>query len=306
MPSTAWTGAISFGLVSIPVKLYSAVSRKQVRFHQVDTRTGARVRQKRVSAADGTEVAWDDIAKGYEQSNGEYVVLTDSDLAGLDVKATKTIDIEQFVDLSEIDPIVYDTAYNVVPDPSTPKPYALLLEAMENSGKVAVARFVMRTKEHIAALRPLDGRLVLSTMVFADEVNDPAEHEALEAVSEVEVSAKERKVAEALIDSLTEPFDPAEYTDTYREKVLDLIEARAGGATEIVEGEPVEEEDDKVVDIMAALEASIADAKKARRRHPSAKSADTDDAEKSEEKAEEKAPAKAKRTTKKAAKRKAS
>lgn len=307
MPSTAWSGAISFGLVSIPVKLYSAVSRKTVRFHQVDTRTGARVRQKRVSAADGSEVTWDDIAKGYEQSSGEYVVLTDSDLAGLDPKATKTIEIEQFVDLAEIDPIMYDSAYNVVPDPSTPKPYKLLLQAMEASGKVAVARFVMRTKEHVCALRPLDGRLVLSTMVFADEVNDPSEFEALEAVSDVDVSAKERKVAEALIDSLTEPYDPAEYTDTYREKVLELIEARAGGATEIVEGEPAEDgDDDKVVDIMAALEASIADAKKARRRHPS--TSDVDDADDAEQgdAGKKKAPAKAKRATKKAAKRKAS
>jgi DNA end-binding protein Ku len=270
MPSTAWSGAISFGLVSIPVKLYSAVSRKSVRFHQVDTRTGARVKQKRVSAADGSEVAWDDIAKGYEQANGEYVLLTDSDLSALDAKATKTIEIEQFVDLSEIDPIMYDAPYNVVPDPSTPKPYALLLEAMEESGKVAIARFVMRSKEHICALRPLDGRLVLSTMVYPDEVNDPAELEALEAVSDVTISAKERKVAEALIESLTEPFEPGEYRDEYREKVLDLIEARASGATEVAEGGP-EEEDDKVVDIMAALEASIAEAKKARKRHPSGK-----------------------------------
>ena len=297
MPSTAWSGSISFGLVSIPVKLYSAVSRKTVRFHQVDTRTGARVRQKRVSAADGSEVAWDDIAKGYEQSDGEYVILTDSDLSALDPKATKTIEIEQFVDLTEIDPIMYDSAYNVVPDPSTPKPYKLLLEAMESSGKVAIARFVMRTKEQIAALRPLDGRLVLSTMVYADEVNDPSEFEALEAVSDVDVSAKERKVAEALIDSLTEDYDPAEYTDQYREKVLELIESKASGATEIVEGEPEEEDDDKVVDIMAALEASIAEAKKARKRHPSQKGKD-EEADEDDEK-----PAKARKTTKKAAKK---
>jgi DNA end-binding protein Ku len=269
MPSTAWSGAISFGLVSIPVKLYSAVTRKQVRFHQVDTRTGARVRQKRVSAADGSEVAWDDIAKGYEQANGDYVILTDSDLSALDPKATKTIDIEQFVHLDEIDPIMYDSAYNIVPDPANPKPYALLLEAMEASGKVAIARFVMRTKEHIAAVRPLDGRLVLSTLVFPDEINDPAELEGLQAIDDVEVSAKERKVAESLIDSLSEEYNPEDYRDTYREKVLDLIEARASGATEIVEGAPVEEEDDTVVDIMAALEASIAEAKKARGRHPS-------------------------------------
>ena len=264
MPATAWSGSIGFGLVSIPVKLYSAVSRKTVRFHQIDTRTGARVKQKRVSAADGTEVAWDDIAKGYEQADGEYVVLQDSDLSALDPKATKTIEIEQFVDLSEIDPIMYDSPYNVVPDPATPKPYALLMEAMESSGKVAIARFVMRTKEHICALRPLDGRLVLSTMVYPDEVNDPAELEALEAIEDVDVSAKERKVAETLIESLSEPFDASEYRDTYREKVLGLIEARASGATEIVEGEPAEEED-TVVDIMAALEASIAEAKEARK-----------------------------------------
>ena len=165
---------------------------------------------------------------------------------------------------------MYDSAYNVVPDPATPKPYALLLEAMETSGKVAIARFVMRTKEHIAALRALDGRLVLSTMVYADEVNDPTELEALQAVADVAISDKERKIAEALIDSLTEEWDPDAFHDEYREKVLDLIEARAGGAKEIVEGEPAEEEDDTVVDIMAALEASIAEAKKARRRHPAA------------------------------------
>jgi len=218
-------------------------------------------------------VSWDDIAKGYEQADGEYVLLTDSDLSSLDAKATKTIEIEQFVDLSEIDPIMYDSPYNVVPDPSTPKPYALLLEAMEESGKVAIARFVMRTKEHICALRPLDGRLVLSTMVYPDEVNDPSEHEALEAVNEVTISAKERKVAEALIDSLTEPFDASEYRDEYRVKVLDLIEAKASGATEIVEAEP-EAEDDTVVDIMAALEASIAEAKKARKRHPATGASD--------------------------------
>ncbi|QYG94079.1 Ku protein [Iamia sp. SCSIO 61187] len=299
MPSTAWSGAISFGLVSIPVKLYSAVTRKTVRFHQVDTRTGARVKQKRVSAADGSEVAWDDIAKGYEQADGEYVLLTDSDLSALDAKATKTIEIEQFVDLAEIDPIMYDSPYNVVPDPSTPKPYALLLEAMEESGKVAIARFVMRTKEHICALRPLDGRLVLSTMVYPDEVNDPAELEALDAVSDVTISAKERKVAEALIESLTEPFEPSEYKDEYREKVLDLIEARASGATEVVEGAP-EEEDDKVVDIMAALEASIAEAKKARKRHPSGK----DEAAAEEAPAKPAAkPRKAAKATKKAAKK---
>jgi len=303
MPATAWSGSIGFGLVSIPVKLYSAVSRKTVRFHQIDTRTGARVKQKRVSAADGTEVAWDDIAKGYEQADGSYVVLPDSDLSALDPKANKTIEIEQFVDLAEIDPIMYDSAYNVVPDPTNPKPYALLMEAMEASGKVAIARFVMRTKEHLAALRPLDGRLVLSTMVYADEVNDPSEFEALNAIADVEVSAKERKVAEALIDSLAEPFEPEAFVDEYREKVLDLIEARAGGARDIVTGEADDTDDEKVVDIMAALEASIAEAKKARRRHPAASDDDADDdADDTPTKAAKK-PAK---TTRKAAKRRAS
>lgn len=279
MASTVWSGTVSFGLVSIPVKLYSAVSRKTVRFNQIDTRSGARVRQKRVSGDDGSEVAWSDIAKGYEQPDGQYVILTDEELSSVDVKATKTIEIEQFVDLQEIDPLAYDAAYNVVPDAATLKPYALLVEALESTGKVAVARFVMRAKQNLAALRAVDGRLVLSTMVYADELNDPREFEAIEAVEEVTVSEKERKIAESLVESLTEPWDPAAFTDTHREKVMELIARKADGATEIIKGEPVEEGDGKVVDLMAALEASIEQAKTARGRHPTSNDENEDDDE---------------------------
>ena len=149
MPRATWSGSISFGLVNIPIKLYTAVSRKNVRFNQIDTRTGSRVKQKRVSEADGTEVPYEAIVKGYELSSGQYVMVTEDELAALDPEASRTIDIEEFVDLAEIDPIFYDATYWIAPDKATVKPYALLLRAMEESGKVGIARFVMRSKQYL-------------------------------------------------------------------------------------------------------------------------------------------------------------
>ena len=175
MPRAIWSGAISFGLVNIPIKLYAAVSRKTVSFNQLDCRTGARIKYKKVSAADGEEVPAEAIIKGYELSSGAYVTVGDDELASLDPEASRTIDIEEFVDLVDIDPLFYDSAYYVAPDKATTKPYALLTQAMEESGKVGVARFVMRSKQYLCAIRPKDGALVLSTMVYADEVNEPAE-----------------------------------------------------------------------------------------------------------------------------------
>ena len=175
MPRAMWSGAISFGLVNIPIKLFNAVSRKSVSFNQIDTRSGARIQYRKVSAADGEEVPNEPIAKGYQLSSGEYVLVGDDELAALDPEATRSIDIEQFVDLDEIDPIYYDAAYYVAPDKAANKPYALLTRAMEEQGKVAIARLVMRSKQYLAALRPKDGVLVMSTMVYADEVNDPAQ-----------------------------------------------------------------------------------------------------------------------------------
>ena len=266
MPRAIWSGSISFGLVNIPVKLYSAVSRKSVRFNQIDRATGSRIRYKKVASESGDEVANEDILKGYELPSGEYVTVSDDELAQLDPKASRTIDIEEFVDLSEIDPLYYDNAYYLAPDKATVKPYALLCRAMEQSGKVGVARFVMRSKQYLAAVRPQDGKLLMSTMVYADEINPPEQIPELGEVEEIEVSDKELVMAEQLIESLTESFDPTKYEDTYRERVLEVIERKAAGEEDIVAlPEPQEE---KVVDLMAALEASVAAAKEARKRHP--------------------------------------
>jgi DNA end-binding protein Ku len=274
MPRAMWSGAISFGLVNIPIRLHNAVSRKSVHFNQIDTRTGARIQYRKVSAADGEEVPSEQIAKGYQLSSGEYVLVGDDELGALDPEASRSIDIEQFVDLDEIDPIYYDTAYYVAPDKAARKPYALLTRAMEEQGKVAIARFVMRSKQYLAALRPKDGVLVMSTMVYADEVNDPAELVGDDVLDE-DVSERELKMASQLVESLTEPFEPERYEDTYRHQVLDLIDRKAAGEEIVATPTPVAE--DKVVDLMAALEASVRDAKAARGRHPTAKAVGAED-----------------------------
>lgn len=270
MARAIWSGSISFGLVSIPVKLYSAVSRKNVTFNQIDRRTGARVRQKRVSAADGTEVPYDDIVKGYELPSGEYVTISDEELASLDPEAGRTIDILEFVDLADIDPLYYDSAYYLVPDEATVKPYKLLAAAMQETGKVGIARFVMRTKQYLAAVRPQDGRLLLSTMVYDDEIVRPEEIGGFDALARVELNDRELAMAEQLIGSLAEEFAPDKHHDTYRQSVLELVERKAAGETDLV---PVvaAPSNDKVVDLLAALEASVKAAKDARTRHPAAR-----------------------------------
>jgi DNA end-binding protein Ku len=267
MPRAMWSGSISFGLVNIPVKLYNAVSRKSVSFNQIDNRTQSRIKYKRVSALDGEEVPNDAIVKGYELASGDYVLIDEDELAALDPEAARTIDIEEFVDLADIDPIFYDSAYYLAPDKGTVKPYALLQRAMEESGKVAIARFVMRSKQYLAAVRPQDGKLVLSTMVYADEVNDPAQIPELESAEKVEIADRELLMARQLVESLSDTFEPVKYEDTYRNRVLELIERKAAGETEVVAA-PAEPSSDKVVDLMAALEASVAAAKEARKRHP--------------------------------------
>jgi DNA end-binding protein Ku len=267
MPRPIWSGSISFGLVNVPIKLFSAVSRKNVSFNQIDSRTGSRIRYKKVSAADETEVPAEAIVKGYELPSGQYVLIDDAELSSLDPEATRTIDIEEFVDLSDIDPIFYDAAYYVAPDKATTKPYALLARAMEETGKVGIARFVMRSKQYLCAVRPKDGKLLLSTMVYADEVNPVADIKEFEAVESAELSDKELAMAKQLVESLSGEFNPEQFADTHRTKVLELIERKASGETGLVQApEPVAE--DKVVDLMAALEASVAAAKEARKRHP--------------------------------------
>jgi DNA end-binding protein Ku len=258
MPRSIWSGAISFGLVNVPVKLYSAVSKKTVRFHQLHEADGVRIQQKRVCPADGEEVPYDDIVKGYEISPDRYVVITPDELEALEPRKTKTIDIEDFVDLSEIDPLYYDHPYYLLPGQGAQKPYKLLVEAMRQANKVAIARVVIRTKEQLVAIRPVGEVLAMASMNFADEVVDPDSFDEAPG-DEVETRKREVEMAQQLIESLTSEFDPSKYHDTYRERVLEMIEAKAEGQEIAVQ--PAEDEPAPVPDLMAALEASLAAAK---------------------------------------------
>ena len=258
MARSIWSGAISFGLVNVPIKLYSAVSKKTVRFHQLNGTTGNRIQQKRVDPETGDEVNYEDIVKGYELTRDRYVIITPEELETLDPEKTRSIDIEDFVDESEIDPIFYDHPYYLVPDKGAAKAYGLLLNAMADADKVAIARVVIRSKEQLVAIRPhRDGDLlVMETMVFADEVVGTEAIDDLPESKDLKVSDRELKMARQLIESLTDTFDPSKYKDQYREKVLELIEAKADGQEITVA--PAEQEPAKVPDLMAALEASLA------------------------------------------------
>jgi DNA end-binding protein Ku len=273
MARPVWNGAISFGLVSIPVKLFSATENKTVSFHQLDSKSGGRVRQKRVSEATGEEVPYEDIVKGYELGSGRYVTITDEEMASIDPVASRTVDLLEFVDLESIDPIFYESTYYLAPDPATAKPYALLLRAMTEAQKVGIARFVMRGKERLCAIRPHEGTLVLETMRYADEVRDPAEIPGIDEVADVDLRPQEVAMAEQLIASLDADFDPAQFEDSYREKVLELIARKESGEEGVVET-PAASNEDKVIDLMAALKASVAEAKQARQRHPAAATPD--------------------------------
>ncbi len=268
MPRAIWSGAISFGLVSIPVKVYSAVSRKSVSFNQLDGRTGSRIKQKRVSALDGEEVPYDQIVKGYEVTKDSYIIVDEDELAALMPKASRTIDISDFVEQADIDPVFYESAYYLVPDELARKSYALLAAAMQESGRVAIATFVMRTKQYLAAIRPVDGRLMLSTMLYADELSEPDLLPGLEGLDDIAVTDAERAMASQLIESLASDFEPEKYEDTYRVAVMELLERKAAGDLTVAEMPPAAA-DDSVVDLLAALEASVAAAKEARKRHPS-------------------------------------
>jgi DNA end-binding protein Ku len=260
MARAIWSGAISFGLVNIPVKLYSAVSRKTVRFHQLDAESGQRIRQQRVNPESGEEIPYEQIIKGYEIGPDRYVTISPEELEALEPQKTRTIDIEDFVDLEEIDPIFYDHPYYLAPDTGAGKAYRLLLDAMSEAGKVAIARVVIRSKENLVAIRPHGGVLTMETMLFADEVIPPDSLDELSSADgDQKTSKRELEMAQQLIDSLTSEFEPDKYHDEYRERVLDLIERKAQGETVVVEAPP--EEPKEVPDLMAALEASIAGAK---------------------------------------------
>src|SRR3954469_16183643 len=256
MARSIWSGAISFGLVNVPVKLYSAVSRKTVRFNQLNAETGNRIQQKRVDPDTGEEVSYDQIVKGFELTKDRYVVITPDELDALDPERTRTVDIEDFVDLADIDPIYYDHPYYLVPDKGAAKAYGLLLNAMEASGKVAIARVVLRSKEQLVAIRPAGELLMMETMIFHDEVVPHDDIDDLPDSKDLKASERELKMAQQLIESLSSEFEPERYHDEYREKVLELIEKKASG--EVIAVQPEAPAPAQVPDLMAALEASLA------------------------------------------------
>jgi len=254
MARSIWTGAISFGLVTVPVKMYSAVSRRTVRFHQLNKETGSRIAQKRVDASTGEEVPYEDIVKGYELSADRYVIVEPDELESLDPAKTRTIDILDFVSLDEIDPIFYDHPYYLAPATGGAKPYKLLLEAMRETNKVGIAKVVIRSKEQLVALRPMEGDVLgMATMIFADEIVDPRRIDDLP--DDLEVNERELAIAKQLVDSLAGSFVPEKYTDSYRAQVLELIERKAAG--EEIAVQPHVEESAPVPDLMAALKASL-------------------------------------------------
>jgi DNA end-binding protein Ku len=257
MPRAIWSGSISFGLLNVPVKLYSAVSKKSVSFRELRESDGSRIRHKRVAEADGEEVAYEEIVKGYEVAPEQYVVITRDELEQLDPKKTRAIEIKDFVDLDDIDPIYFDHPYYLGPDKGAEKAYGLLVKAMEDSRKVAIARFVLRNKENLAALRPMDGVMTMATMRFADEVVTPDEISDSIEGDPGRPTKKELEMAKALIDSLAGEFDADEYRDEYREEVLALIERKAKGES-VVAAKSEAPTPTKAPDLMAALEESLA------------------------------------------------
>jgi DNA end-binding protein Ku len=292
MPRAIWSGAISFGLVNIPVKLFSAVSRKSVRFHQLDSADNGRIQQRRVNPRTGEEVPYENLVKGYEIGPDRYVVIDPDELDALSPEKTRTIDIEDFVDLEEIDPIFYDHPYYLVPGTGAEKAYRLLLDAMQESQKVAIARVVIRSKENLVAIRPRDGVLAMETLLFADEVIPPDDlDEFPEDASKT--TKRELDMAQQLIDSLSADFEPEKYRDEYRDRVLDLIERKASGEEIVVEAPA--EEPKKVPDLMAALEASIAAGKRQggdAKKKPRAKAGSSNGSSKSGSSSRRKSPAK--------------
>jgi len=268
MARSIWTGTISFGLIAIPVKLYTAVRHKSVAFNQLDERTMARIKYEKVSDDTGDVVPPEHIVKGFEIAKGRYIAIDPAELEPFVPATTKSIDLEEFVDLAQIDPVYFDTAYYIAPH-INPKPYVLLARALESTGKVAIARFVMRSRQYTAAIRATDSRLVMSTLAYADEVVPADSVDELAGLDDVAVADREVKMAEALVESLSDTFDPGKYEDDYRVQVLDLIAKKAAG--EAFELPAAVAEAPQVVDLMAALEASVEAAKAARGRHPTAK-----------------------------------
>jgi DNA end-binding protein Ku len=258
MARAIWSGTISFGLLNVPVKLYSAVARRGISLREIRESDGARIRHRRVAEGTDEEVPFGEIIKAFEITPDRYVPLSKDEMAAFAPEKTRAIEVQDFVDLDQIDPIYFDSPYYLAPAGGAEKAYSLLAKAMEESGKVAIARFVFRNKEHLAALRANDGVLTLTTMRFADEVVSPAELEDVLPESKAKVAEREVEMAEQLIDSLTTEFDPSAYRDEYREQLLGLIERKAEGKDVLTAPTTEEPKPTSAPDLMSALEESIA------------------------------------------------
>lgn len=273
MARAIWSGSISFGLVNIPIKLTGAIVDKDIHFNQLHEQDGARIRYKKFCAKDNVEVSNEDIVRGYEISQGQYVTFTDEELEAADPKAARTVDIQDFVALDQIDPSYFDKPYYLVPDKNAHKAYALLLAALTKSKKVGIARMVMREKEYLVAIRALSGVLCLETMHFAEEVVPPESLVDEVKADDVAIDKRQLELAQGIITSLTTDFEPEKYENTYRKKVLELIEAKAEGKQIVTEPEaPVSV---KTADLLGALEKSLALAKTQAAKPKAAKAAPT-------------------------------
>jgi DNA end-binding protein Ku len=270
MARAIWSGSISFGLLNVPVKLYSAVARRGISLREIRESDSARIKHRRFAEGTDEEVPYDKIIKAFEITKDRYVPITKDELASLDPKKTRAIEVQDFVEIAEIDPIYFDSPYYLGPADGAEKAYSLLAQALEKSGKVAIARFVFRNKEHLAAIRPGDGVLTLTTMRFADEVVPPAELDDVLPTETPKIGKREVEMAEQLIDSLTRDFDPTLYRDEYREELLAMIERKAAGE-EVVAVPQEDREPTKAPDLMAALEQSIAEVKGKREGKPAKK-----------------------------------
>ena len=260
-----WRGTISFGLVSVPVRMFTATESKELRFHFLDKSDLQPIGYDKVRRDTGERVEADEIVRGFEVEKGRYVPLEDEDLDRLDIELTHSIDICDFVDLDEIDPIYFRKSYYLFPEEGAEKPYRLLVRALEETGKVGIAKIVIRNKEHLAALRPWNGILVLETMYYADEVRKPEE-----VGGKVRLQNAEVEMAKSLVENLSAKFEPEKYDDRYRKELLELLRAKAKGK-KLPEPEP--QEDAEVVDLMAALRESVDQTARARKRRRARKSA---------------------------------
>lgn len=252
MAKAIWSGTVQFGLVSIPVKMTTAVSSKDPKFNQINSKTGHRINQKRVDAVTGDEVPYDDIVKGTEVGPKQYVTVTEAELGALDPVGSKTVEIDTFIDPSEIDPVLFEKAYYLEPEESSKGPYALLLEAMRKTGKAAIGTFVMRSKQYVTCMWPHGNSLAISTMHWHDEVRPAPE-------VKVDIDARQLDMAIQLVESLAGNFDPTQYTDEYRTKVMNLIEAKIKGTSLPA---PTAAPAVPMKDLLASLEASIQQSKK--------------------------------------------